>query len=120
MAIRLFSLQDVPNDEAEEITELLHENGISIYETPSGNWGASMSAIWLKDVEQLGKAKALLKAYHNERQARMHNEYNSRKQQHEDQNLIGKIRKNPNKYSFYFFVLVLVIFMLVFGVNHRM
>lgn len=68
MAIQLFRLRNVPEDEADEIRELLHENQIDFYETPPDNWGVSMPAIWLKDETQIDKAKALLETYQAQRQ----------------------------------------------------
>lgn len=67
MAVQLFRLRNVPDDEAEEIRELLTKNHIDHYETPAGNWGVSMPAIWLRDDEQLDRAKVLLEEYQKQR-----------------------------------------------------
>lgn len=63
MAIRLIDLSLLSGREAQDIGALLSKNGISVYETPRGNWGASMAAIWLADDNQLEEAQALLEAY---------------------------------------------------------
>jgi len=63
MAVQLFSLRGVPDDEAEEVRELLNENNITFYETSAGNCGVSMPAIWLRDDSQLSQAKMLIDAY---------------------------------------------------------
>jgi len=47
MAVQLFKLKGVPEDEAEDIRNLLTNHYIDHYETPAGNWGISMPAIWL-------------------------------------------------------------------------
>lgn len=63
MAIRLIDLSLLSRREAQDIRALLSKNGISVYETPSGNWGTSMAAIWLADDNQLEEAQVLLKDY---------------------------------------------------------
>jgi len=63
MAIRLIDLSLLSGRTAQDIRVLLSKNGISFYETPRGNWGASMAAIWLADDNHLEEAQALLKTY---------------------------------------------------------
>ncbi|MEM7401696.1 MAG: DUF6164 family protein [Pseudomonadota bacterium] len=67
MAVQLFKLRNVPDDEAEEIRALLKNNHIDYYETPAGNWGISMPAIWLLEEDQLDRAKALIEEYQRQR-----------------------------------------------------
>jgi hypothetical protein len=66
MSVRLLSLQGIRDEEAMEIRSLLESNSIRFYETPRGNWGFSMAAIWLPDTEQLDEAKSVLAIYFNE------------------------------------------------------
>lgn len=70
MSVQVFRLKDVPDDEAEEIRNLLTEHHIDHYETPPGNWGISMPAIWLHDEEQLDEAKRLIGEYQIQRSAK--------------------------------------------------
>ncbi len=63
MPILLFKLRDVPDDEAEQVRQLLNEHGIAFYETRAGNWGASMPAIWLKDDAQAVTARRLIDGF---------------------------------------------------------
>ena len=42
MSKLLFRLRNVPDDEAEEVRQLLEEHGIETYETDAGNWGISL------------------------------------------------------------------------------
>ena len=67
MPVPVFRLRNVPDDEAEEIRNLLKHNHIDFYETPAGNWGISMPAIWLNDDDQLERAKELIKEYQQHR-----------------------------------------------------
>ena len=67
MTLLLFNLRGVPEDEADEVRELLTEQDIDFYETSAGNWGMSMPALWLRDVADLEKARQLLNAYQQQR-----------------------------------------------------
>jgi len=65
---RLFSLKNVPADEAEEVRKLLTQNGIEFYETPARFWIFSMEAIWLQDEHHYEKARQLIDHYQTQRQ----------------------------------------------------
>lgn len=67
MSILFFSLRGVPDDEAQDVRELLTEHEIDFYETPAGNWGMSMPALWLRDETQLIQVRALLDDYQTKR-----------------------------------------------------
>lgn len=74
MAVLLFKLRNVPDDEADEIRELLHQERIDFYETSAGTFGLSMPGIWLPDEAELPRAKGLIDTYQAQRlqQAREH------------------------------------------------
>ena len=63
MAVLLYSLRNVPDDEADAIRTLLSENQIDFFETAAGNWGISAPGIWLKDPTRHESAKALLEEF---------------------------------------------------------
>lgn len=67
MSLLFFSLRGVPDDEADEVRDLLTAHDIDFYETPAGNWGVSMPALWLKNEAQLETARALLNSYQEQR-----------------------------------------------------
>jgi len=77
MSKQIFRLRNVPDDEAEEIRLLLREHGIEFYETPGGNWGISMPALWLNDENEhrAEEAKALIEEYQEERAVRIRRAY---------------------------------------------
>lgn len=68
MAILLFKLRHVPEDEANDVRQLLEQHDIDFYETTAGSWGVSLPALWLHDDRQLQQARALLDAYQEQRQ----------------------------------------------------
>ena len=63
MAVLLYSLRNVPDDEADAIRALLSENDIDFFETSAGNWGISAPGIWLKDPTKYDCAKELLEEF---------------------------------------------------------
>lgn len=67
MTILFFSLRGVPDDEADDVRQLLASNDIEFYETSAGNWGISMPAIWLYQDQDLDKARLLFNAYQQQR-----------------------------------------------------
>jgi hypothetical protein len=75
MAALLFRLKGVQEDEAEEVRALLYRHGLDYYETPGGNWGISIAAIWLKDESRREEARALIDDYQRERGARVRAEH---------------------------------------------
>ena len=72
MPTLLFKLKSVPEDESDEIRDLLSEAEIEFYETTAGHWGLSFEAIWLKNETELKTAKALIDNYQLQRQSRAH------------------------------------------------
>lgn len=65
----LFKLHQVPEDEAQEVRQLLDEQGFVTYETQAGFWGLGVAAIWLSDPTELPRAKAALRDYQARRLA---------------------------------------------------
>ncbi|HEX7763895.1 MAG TPA: DUF6164 family protein [Cellvibrio sp.] len=75
MAKLLFKLAQVPDDEAQEIRELLTREAIRFYETDAGFFRVGLDAIWLADAEQEERARELLLAYQQERNQRQQENY---------------------------------------------
>jgi hypothetical protein len=108
VAIQLLNLRGVPDDEAEEIRALLSEQGIDYYETPGGNWGMSIPALWLKDETQLEKARRLLAEYQQQRQSHAREEYEHLKAQDQQRSFVDMLREHPLRYLFYLILICLI------------
>lgn len=111
MPVQLFRLRGVPDDEAEEIRELLSTNKIDYYETPGGNWGISMPAIWLKDESQLHEAQLLIQKYQGERLARVRDEYERFNREGKNKSIIDVIKQNPVRFIVYLAAIIAVIYL---------
>jgi len=111
MSIQLMRLRGVPEDEADEVRELLTTHHIDFYETPAGNWGISMPAIWLDDESQQQAAKGLLADYQTERQTRARAAYEAQRAQGQQRSLLNTIAANPLHYLIYLLAAALVLYL---------
>lgn len=75
MAHMLLNLRHVPEDEAQEVRDLLNEHQLLFYETEPSLWGVSAGAIWLSRDEDIGPARELMAEYQRERGERKRAEY---------------------------------------------
>ena len=110
MAILLFKLRHVPDDEAEEVRGLLEENNIAFYETSAGNWRVSMPALWLKDESQLALAQKLLSDYQQQRYQLARENYEILKSRGENKSMWDNFSENPAKVTLYLGLLTLVLY----------
>ncbi len=110
MAVPVFRLRNVPEDEAEDIRVLLHENNIDHYETPAGNWGVSMPAIWLHDDNQLQQAKSLIDKYQKDRQIRVREEYKLSRSEGKKQKVLSDWLGNPVQLILYIGIAAIIIY----------
>lgn len=101
MAKLLFRLRHVPDDEADEIRQLLEDHHFDTYETEAGNWGISMPAIWLREEERFDEACRLLEQYHRERAQRVRAEYETLLTDGEQPSVFSLLRNQPLRVVFY-------------------
>lgn len=111
MPVQLFRLRNVPDDEAEEIRQLLIEHGIEFYETPAGNWGISMPSIWLNDETQSTRAKALIESYQKQRAIRKRQEYEQLKREGKQRTIADTLREQPFLLLLYLAVAGLILYL---------
>lgn len=75
MAVLLFPLRNVPEEEADGIRQLLNDNHIAFYETGAGNWGIATPAIWLHNDDDLPRARQLLDEFQRDYVAQQQRDY---------------------------------------------
>jgi hypothetical protein len=111
MAKLIFSLRNVPEDEAEDVRALLNEHGIEFYETSAGNWGIAVPAIWLKHKADYDRARSLIDAYQDERFATQRALFEQSRREGKHRTLLDIIRENPFRFILYIaFILILLYF----------
>jgi len=111
MAVLLFKLNGVPEDEAADIRALLDEHAIDYNETDQGNWGISLAAIWLRDETQREQASALIDAYQEERYKRARAEYEANKAAGEVETLLGRALRQPLRFLFYLLAILAILYL---------
>lgn len=107
----LFKLRDVPNDEVQEVRELLDNNDIEYYETFGGNWGISLPALWLKKADQHIRAQELLDEYQQNRKTRAQQEYEVSRSTEDSSTLRARFIENPLRFIACLGLIGLVLFL---------
>lgn len=110
MAKLLFSLRNVPEDEADDVREILEDNHIDFYETSAGNWGISVPAIWLQDKTEYKRAKALIDAYEKERFIQQRAIYEQLKREGQHRTFLDIIKENPLRFILYIIIIFLLLY----------
>ena len=67
MAVLIFRLNGVSDEEAQDVRELLSDNALDNYETSAGRWGLSVAGLWLVNENDRIRARELIDAYQLER-----------------------------------------------------
>ena len=110
MAILIFKLRYVPEDEAHEVRKLLFDNGIDFYETSAGVFGISMPGLWLNNEKQLEKARQLIDEYQQLRQERARQEY----EQGNGRSFLDMFKEAPFRYISFILVIILLCYLMIF------
>ena len=110
MSKLLFRLRHVPDDEIEEVRQLLEENQIDYFETSAGNWGISMPALWVQNDADFEQARALLDDYQQQRTVRVREEYRQLKELGEARTMWQVFQESPLKFIVYIGLIGLVLY----------
>lgn len=63
MAKRIFEIGSAPESEVEGVRSALRNHEMAFYETPRGNYGRSMAAIWVENDADYSKARQVIEEY---------------------------------------------------------
>ena len=110
MAILFFSLRGVPEDEADDVRNLLTVNEIDFYETSAGSWGISMPAIWLYRNDDLEKIRPLFDEYQRNRTLNQRTLYRQLKQQGKTNDFLHYNLRKPLRFIIYSGAMVLTVY----------
>ncbi|MBT4835871.1 MAG: hypothetical protein HON94_00840 [Methylococcales bacterium] len=111
MPILLFKLRNVPEDEANDVRQILDDENIDYYESDAGKWGVSVAAIWLKNKEQRRHCKALIDQYQTERYRIKHAEYEQLKRNGKHKKLLDSFVQHPVRFVVYMSVSLFLIYL---------
>lgn len=95
MSRLLLNLRHVPDDEIDEVRELLDENAIGYYQTEPSRWGISYGGIWISNDEDMPQAKRLMADYQRKRQMRVRAEYEAARRDGSAQTFMDVLHEQP-------------------------
>lgn len=78
MARRVYDTGQASADEVRDVLRLLAEHDIPHYQTPSGIFGLTAGALWVRDDVDYAKARTLIEDYDRARAERVRAEYAQR------------------------------------------
>lgn len=110
MGVMLFSLRNVPDDEADEVRALLQSNGIVFYETSGGRWGTAVPALWLEDEAQFPRARQLIDTYQADRATTQKALYAQLQREGRAPRMRDSFRANPARFVVYVTVVAAVLY----------
>ncbi|MDD9896727.1 MAG: DUF6164 family protein [Gammaproteobacteria bacterium] len=110
MSKLLFKMRYVPEDEAQEVRDLLDENGIEYFETHAGNWGISVPAIWAKRNDQFTQARELIDEYQKQRIERVREEFEISRQRGETKTMWHSFLEEPLRFMVYMGLVIAVLY----------
>jgi len=110
MAKLIFSLKNVPEDEANDIRQLLDSHNIAYYETPAGNWGISSPGIWLKENDEQDSARRLIEQYQQQRSISQREQYRQLKLEGRHRTIVTVLKEEPLRVILYLAVVLLILY----------
>ncbi|MBL6904026.1 MAG: hypothetical protein ISR27_00705 [Pseudomonadales bacterium] len=110
MSKLVFRLRNVPEDEAQDVREILENNDIGYFETAAGNWGISLPAIWINETEEFEQARQLIDEYQLERTERLRREYQERKAKGEAKTIWHSLKESPVKFVAFTMLIAAVLY----------
>lgn len=113
MAVRIFDLRGVPDDEAEDVRQLLSRYAIEYYETPAGRWGISSPGLWILDNTQAKCSRELIARYQQDRAMRARQLYNEQCAQGQQPTLWHILTQDPLRVIAAFLVIAILLYLTI-------
>ena len=113
MAKLLFKLNSASDEEASDIKNLLSKHQVDFYESPGGNWGVSMHALWLKEEHEYPRAKKLIDDYQTQRSLRIREETRQKIDSGELETFVQRLFSKPVQVLF---IVAAIVFILYFSI----
>jgi hypothetical protein len=107
MAVLIFRLNGVSDEEAQDVRELLLKNGLDSYETSAGRWGLSIAGLWLVNNEDKDRARELIDVYQLERRRY----FEDLKIEAPPQTFSDRFKQSPLNVIFYSLLALIILFL---------
>ncbi|MBD8635165.1 hypothetical protein ICJ04_11805 [Stenotrophomonas sp. 169] len=95
MSKLLLNLRHVGNDEYHDVCTLLDQHRIAWYRTEPSPWGISNGGLWIRDDDDLARARDVMGAYQRERSVRMRAEREQALQDGSAETFSGLLQRRP-------------------------
>jgi hypothetical protein len=95
MSALIFRLRNVPDDEAQDVRDLLEQHSFEWFETTAGNWGIAMPGLWLSHEADVARARALIDQYQQSRSIRLREELEQRQSAGLQPRLLDRLAERP-------------------------
>ncbi len=109
MAKLLLNLRHVPDDEADDVREMLRTHDIDFYETPPSMWGIAAGGIFVREDADIAEAKRHMAAYQAQRQARARAEYAAAREAGTAETFWTVLRAEPGRVVVIFLAIALLL-----------
>lgn len=93
----LLNLRHVPDDEIDDVRDLMEAHNIECYDTPPGPFGITAGGIWLKNPDDYPRARELMDGYQRERAERARADLEAARERGEADTLRSSVRRHPLK-----------------------
>ncbi len=105
----LLNLRNVTEEEAHEVAELMEQHGIEHYRTPVGPFGITAGGIWLRQVEDFPRARALMDDYQAERSRRVRAELEQARREGRAETFWTHLQRRPITTVVYLLVAIFIL-----------
>lgn len=95
MSKLLMNLRNVPDDEADDVRQMLDARQIAFYETRPSMWGVSAGGIWVTEDAAFADARAAMDEYQQQRATRARADYAQAKQAGTAETFVSLLRADP-------------------------
>jgi hypothetical protein len=107
MAVLIFRLNGVSDEEAQDVRDLLADNALDSYETSAGRWGVSVAGLWLVNDHDKARARELIDAYQLER----HRYFEKLKLEVPPETFSERFKQSPLNVVFYSLLAATILFL---------
>ena len=107
MAVIIFRLNGVSDEEAQDVRDLLSDNALDNYETSAGRWGLSVAGLWLVNDNDKIRARELIDAYQLERRRY----FEELKIEAPPETFSDRFKQSPLNVIFYSLLAVIILFL---------
>ena len=95
MSRLLLNLRHVPDDEIDDVREMLDQNAIGYYQTQPSRWGMSYGGIWISNDDDMPQARRLMADYQGKRQSRVRAELEAARRDGSAETFMDVVREQP-------------------------